>query len=84
MEIILDVLPIKLFQQHSRITKQTFEINFLFAIWARLLFANDAPAAYAKFMEYMMTGQLVRVFDDTRFFFADQQFVAAHSAYVLL
>lgn len=73
-----------MFQRYSRITEQSFKINFLFAIRTRLLFANDAPAAYTKFVENMMTGQLVRVFDDARLFLADQQFVAAHSAHILL
>lgn len=37
--------------QRIRTGEHSFEINFLFTIWTRLLLADDAPAADAELME---------------------------------
>lgn len=42
---------LKAYLKRIRIRKQSLEINFFLAIWAHLLFPNNAPSTYAKFMK---------------------------------
>lgn len=69
---------------YSRIAEHLLQVNLLLAVRTRLLLADDAPAAYAKLVEHVIAGQLVRVLDDPRLVDLRQQLVSAHGANVSL
>lgn len=65
------------------IAENLLEINFFLTVGTSLLFAHNTPATDAKFMEYMLTTQLVRVLNHTSLIFIHKQMISTNSTNIL-